>query len=302
MGFKKAMVNMMPSPLVRVFAKPYVARKGIQSGLDTAARFWEEDHLHSTVDLLGEEVYARDDVEATVQVYLDLLDGLAGKQYASVSCKPTQLGIFESEAYCLNNIRRIVSAAAGHGIHVTIDMEDHTFTDVTLRFFHELRGEFENVGTVLQSRLFRTRDDILNLPDVPCKIRICIGIYNEPADIAIQRKPEMKDKLFEYTRLLLERGHYPEIATHDDALIRRCMAWLDEHGISRDRYEYQMLMGVPRKQLQAELVERGEVVRLYVPFAEKWEYAMAYCKRRLAANPMMAAYVLHNMLGKARGR
>jgi len=302
MGFKKAVVNLMPTSLVRVFAAPYVAGKGLESGLKAAQTLWENDKLYSTIDLLGEAIYEHDEVEETVSLYLDMVENLKDTTHASISIKPTQLGIFESEEYCLNNIRRVCQKADPMGIHVTVDMEDHPYTDITLDFFHQLRAEFENVGTVLQSRLFRTREDVMKLPDKCCKIRMCIGIYNEPADIAMQKKPEMKEEMFRLVQLLLERGHYPEVATHDEALLRRCMAFFDEQGVSKDKYEYQMLMGVPRKRIQAEIVERGEVCRLYVPFAEQWKHAVAYCKRRLASNPMMAAYVMGNMIGKVGGR
>jgi len=302
MGFKKTIVNLMPNPLVKVFAAPYVAGTGLESGLETAERFWEKDGLYSTIDLLGEEVYDHDEVEGVVEIYLEAVRRLKDREYATISLKPTQLGIFEGEGYCLANMRKIISAAGKYNLHITIDMEDHPYTDVTLKFFHELREEFDNVGTVLQSRLFRTRDDILSLPQKPCKIRTCIGIYNEPANVALQKKSEMKEQLFENMQLLLEHGHYPEIATHDVALINRCVKFLEENKIPSNRYEFQMLMGVPRKAIQHKLLERGEVVRLYVPFAEKWKYALAYCKRRLAANPMMAAYVLKNIVGKSTGR
>jgi proline dehydrogenase len=302
MGFKKAIVNLMPNPLVKVFAAPYVAGTGLESGLTVSERFWKKDSLHSTIDLLGEEVYDHAEVEEVVSVYLELIEQLKGKRYATISLKPTQLGIFEGEKYCLENMRKIVSIAGKQDLHVTVDMEDHPYTDVTLGFFHALREEFDNVGTVLQSRLFRTRDDIMALPKKPCKIRICIGIYNEPANIALQKKSDMKDQLFEDMQLLLENGHYPEIATHDVALINRCVSFMEENEIPTDRYEYQMLMGVPRKAIQHKLIQRGDTVRLYVPFAEKWKYALAYCKRRLAANPMMAAYVMKNIVGKTTGR
>ncbi len=302
MGFKKTIVNLMPNPLVKVFAAPYVAGTGLESGLETAERFWEKDGLYSTIDLLGEEVYDHDEVEGVVEIYLEAVRRLKDREYATISLKPTQLGIFEGEGYCLANMRKIISAAEKYNLHVTIDMEDHPYTDVTLQFFHELREEFDNVGTVLQSRLFRTRDDILSLPKKPCKIRTCIGIYSEPADIALQKKSDMKEQLFQNMQLLLENGHYPEIATHDVPLIHRCMDFLRENKIPSERYEFQMLMGVPRKTVQKELLKQGEIVRLYVPFAEKWKYALAYCKRRLAANPMMAAYVLKNIVGKSTGR
>jgi proline dehydrogenase len=292
---KRAIIDLAPAPVVRLFAGPYVAGKGVESGVSKADEIWTSRKLHSTIDLLGEEVFKREDVEATVAVYSRLLGQIAGRAHVSVSLKPTQLGIHESEAYCLDNIRRVLAEAASRGIRVTVDMEDRHFTDVTLRLFKALRDEFDNVGTVLQTRLYRTRDDIVSLHAKPCRVRICIGIYKEPRDVAFTDKPTMKERLFEYVALLLDKGHYPEIATHDESLVRRSVEYLDKRGCPKDAYEFQMLLGVPREQLQADLVDSGRVMRLYVPFAEEWEYAIAYCKRRLAANPMMGAYVMKNL-------
>jgi proline dehydrogenase len=292
---KRAIIDLTPAPLVRLFAAPYVAGKGSESGIAKAEEIWNAGTLHATLDLLGEEVFKREDVEATVALYLRMIDQLKGRTYASISLKPTQLGIHESEAYCLENIRKVVGCAAPQRLHVTVDMEDHTFTDVTLRLFSALRSEFDNVGTVLQSRLFRTKDDILALHTKPCRVRICIGIYKEPKAIALVDKPAMKDKLFDFVQLLLDEGHYPEIATHDEPLIRRCIEYLDRRGCPKTAYEFQMLLGVPRQDIQARIIAEGRLMRLYVPFAEEWKYAIAYCKRRMAANPMMGAYVVRNL-------
>jgi proline dehydrogenase len=176
-------------------------------------------------------------------------------------------------------------------------MEDRHFTDVTLRLFKAIREDFDNFGIVLQSRLFRTPEDIRSLHAKPCKVRICIGIYNEPAEVALQDKADMKARLFDYVQLLLDHGHYPEIATHDEPLIHRCIEYLDKRGVAKNAYEFQMLLGVPRTQLQQEIVKRGQIVRLYVPFAEDWKYAVHYLKRRLAHSPSMALMVMKNMFG-----
>jgi proline dehydrogenase len=295
---RKAIVDLAPGPVVRLFAAPYVAGKGIESGVRKADEIWNAGRLSSTLDLLGEEVFKREDVEATVATYFGMIAELRNRPYVSISCKPTQLGLHESEAYCLDNLRKVIARAASGGIRVTVDMEDHDFTDVTLRLFKALRDDFDNVGAVLQSRLYRTKDDILALHAKPCRVRICIGIYNEPRTIAYQDKPAMKDKLFEYVQLLLDRGHFPEIATHDDPLVERCLEYLDKRGCPKDAYEFQMLLGVPRQRTQQQIVASGRVMRLYVPFAEEWKYAVAYCKRRLAANPMMGAYVVKNLFGR----
>jgi len=292
---KRAVIDLAPAPVVRFFAAPYVAGKGIESGVQKADEIWNARKLHATVDLLGEEVFKREDVEATVALYFRMVDALAGRTYASISLKPTQLGIHESEVYCLENIRKVIAYAAAQRLHVTVDMEDRHFTDVTLRLFKKLRDEFDNVGTVLQTRLFRTPDDIASLHAKPCRVRICIGIYTEPREAAYQDKPTMKVRLFEQVQQLLDKGHYPEIATHDEPLIHRCLEYLDKRGCAKNAYEFQMLLGVPRQKIQDQIVRDGRVMRLYVPFAEEWRYAIAYCKRRMAANPMMGAYVLKNL-------
>jgi proline dehydrogenase len=296
-GLKNAIIDLMPGPLVRIFAAPYTAGKGIASGVAKADDLHARLGIYSTVDLLAEEVFRREDVEATLQVYLRMIEALKDRPYASISLKPTSLGINESEAYCQANLRRIVEAAAAHRIHITLDMEERHFTDVTLRMFRAIREEFDNFGIVLQSRLFRTPGDIKALPAKRCKVRICIGIYNEPADVALQDKADMKDKLFEYMQMLLDQGHYPEIATHDEPLIRRCIEHLDKRGVPKDAYEFQMLLGVPRTQIQQEIVKRGQIIRLYVPFAEDWKYAVRYMKRRLAHSPSMAFMVMKNLFG-----
>lgn len=298
MELKRTIIDLMPAFLVRTFAAPYISGKGIAAGVSKADELHAKQGLHATVDLLAEEVFSREDVEATVQVYLRMVEALKDRPYASISLKPTSLGINESEAYCQENLRRIVAAAAPYGMHITLDMEDRHFTDVTLRMFRAIRDEFDNFGIVLQSRLFRTSNDIKTLHAKRCKVRICIGIYREPAEVALQEKPDMKEKLFEQVQLLLEQGHYPEIATHDEPLIRRCIAYLDGKGVAKDAYEFQMLLGVPRAELQQEIVKRGQIMRLYVPFAEDWKYAVHYLKRRLAANPAMVGMVLKNMFSK----
>lgn len=181
-------------------------------------------------------------------------------------------------------------------------MEDHTFTDMSLDIFRALKKDHPTFGTVLQSRLFRTDKDIKSLGGLNARIRLCIGIYNEPKEIALQNKPEMKAKLLQQLEVLFKEGHYPEIATHDEALLREALNIAERLKMRKDQYEVQMLMGVPKQSLQDELIQNGILIRLYVPFAEKWKYATAYCKRRLAANPAMAAYIVKNILHKISGR
>jgi len=302
MGLKKFIINLAPTPMVKLFAKPYVAGDCIEAAIDSARNFWEERHVCSTIDLLGEELESDEEVQHTVSVYKRLIDALGPQDYATISLKPTQLGSHRGTEHCRNVIEGIVVRAEQNNIKVTLDMEDHSFTDMTLDIFRAIKKVHPTFGTVLQSRLFRTENDIKSLKGLDARIRICIGIYNEPKDIALQNKPEMKKKMLQQIEVLFKEGHYPEIATHDEAVINEAINIADRLNMKKDKYEVQMLMGVPRKAFQDELIQNGFIVRLYIPFAEEWKFAIAYCKRRLAANPAMATYILKNILYKSTGK
>ena len=302
MGLKNFIINLAPTPLVKIFANPYVAGDSIDAAVSTAQTFWTKRRIGSTIDLLGEELDKDEDVQYSVGVYEKLIKALGKQDFATISLKPTQLGSHKSTEHCLNIIRGIVAHAAEYDIKVTLDMEDHTFTDMTLEIFQAIHQEFPTFGTVLQSRLFRTDDDIKSIEGLNARIRICIGIYNEPKEIALQNKAEMKTKMLSQLEVLLKDGHYAEIATHDEAVIRESINIAEKLNIGKDRYEVQMLMGVPKQDFQDQLTKDGILVRLYVPFAEKWKYATAYAKRRLCANPAMAAYIIKNIFHKASGK
>jgi len=301
-GLKKFIVNLAPTPLVKVFAGPYVAGDSIEKAIETAKGFWEDAKICSTIDLLGEEIETDEEVDYTVGVYMRLIDSLGTQEFATISLKPTQLGSHRSTQHCQDVIKGIVAHAEQYRIPVTLDMEDHTLTDMTLEIFRNIKKDHPTFGMVLQSRLYRTDDDIKSIAGLNARIRICIGIYNEPKEVAMQHKPDMKKKLPEQIEVLFKEGHYPEIATHDKAFLEQSLNLAEKLNIGKDRYEVQMLMGVPMRDYQDELIRNGIRVRLYVPFAEKWVYATAYCKRRLAANPAMALYITKNLLQKISGR
>ena len=302
MGLKRFIVNLAPTALVKIFAKPYVAGDSIEAAISSAKDFWESRQVCSTIDLLGEEIEDDDEVEYTVGVYDRLVTALGRQDFATISLKPTQLGSHRSTEHCRDTIARIVARAEEYGIPVTLDMEDHTFTDMTLEIFKSIHKEYPTFGTVLQSRLFRTDEDMKSIAGLNARIRICIGIYLEPKEVAMQSKPEMKKKMLEQTEVLFKEGHYPEIATHDHSLIEECINVAERLNMKKDQYEVQMLMGVPMAEFQDKLIKEGIKVRLYVPFAEKWVYATAYAKRRLISNPAMAAYIVKNMFQKGTGK
>jgi len=287
----------MPSFLVRIFARPYVAGNSLEKGIKKAKQLWKQKEICSTLDLLGEELTTKEEVEGVVNTYLEIIEKVKNLKFVSISLKPTGLGVDISKEYCLENLRKILTAALELNVFVTLDMESSNYTDVTLELYHILKPEFPNFGTVLQTRLYRTKKDILHLESLNAHIRLCIGIYLEDKDIAYTKKTEMKNKIVEYASLLLKNNHFIAVATHDEKTIDEILKVFEGHENITSHVEFQMLLGVPRERIQKKIINRGYTVRFYVPFATNWKDATRYLKRRLNENPQMAIYTIKNIFG-----
>jgi len=239
----------------------------------------------ATVDVLGEEISSADEARALAGQYDDVLariddDGLD----ANISVKLTGFGLELDADLCRENLEAVVLDAAARGSFVRIDMEDSSTTDRTLALYRELRGAgHENLGVVLQAYLRRTIDDLRGLENV----RLCKGIYVEPSEIAYREYDAVRANFVRCLEALVEQGSYVGIATHDEHLIVEALRIISEAGVARDRYEFQMLLGV-RPDRADELVAQGHELRVYVPYGTQW---YEYSVRRLQENPKIAGYV-----------
>jgi proline dehydrogenase len=171
-------------------------------------------------------------------------------------------------------------------------MEDSTTTDATLRIYRDLQARYGNVGCVLQAYMRRTLSDIDGLPDPGGNARICKGIYVEPRRIAWKGFDTVRANYVQALDKLIARGVYVGIATHDEYLACAATALVDKHGLKRDRYEFQMLLGVDQE-LRGILLEAGHRLRVYVPYGRDW---YPYSIRRLRENPEVARHVLKALL------
>ena len=274
----------VPKPVVRRLAAPYIAGPSLEDAVTVVRRLNGEDKL-ATIDVLGEEITSADAAREIAQAYHRVLARIEGEKLDSnISVKLTGLGLELDYALCRDNLEALVEDARIRGNFVRIDMEDASTTDATLRLYRELRAAGrENLGVVLQAYLRRTLDDAAGLGNV----RLCKGIYAEPASIAFHDPDEIRENFRATLRVLLDQGSYVGIATHDEELIVDALAQVRERELSTDRYEFQMLLGV-RPARGDELVREGHRLRVYVPFGTHWyEYSM----RRLQENPTIAGYV-----------
>jgi proline dehydrogenase len=291
-------------PVTRPMVRRFISGETLEEALPAIHKL-RDAGMGTTVDVLGESVTAAADARAAAERYLGLLDALAAAGVdRNVSCKPTQMGLAIDPALARENIGRIVGKAVGLGAFVRIDMEDHTTTDATLDLWRAVRpaaGEdgqrTADVGVVIQAALRRSDRDVDAMIEAGGRVRLCKGAYKEPHTVAYAEKAEV-DEAYERLMLrLMRKGNYPALATHDVRLIKRAVEVAKAEGISRERFEFQMLYGI-RRDLQEQLVGAGYRVRVYVPFGAQW---YPYFMRRLAERPANVSFLLRNMW-RDRGR
>jgi proline dehydrogenase len=290
-------------------ARRFVAGETIEEAFRAVADLNAVGML-ATLDLLGEHTHDANATSEATRRIAELIDKLAASELRSnVSIKLTQVGLKLDEALCEKNLRGLLQHAAQNGIFVRIDMEESACVDATLRVYEKMRAEgFDNVGVVLQSYLYRSVADAMELLQNGTPIRLVKGAYMEPPDRAFPKKADADANFDRISDLMLhetkqsavhQNGHvaWPPIAaiaTHDAQRVEFAKKHADEIGLPKDKMEFQMLYGI-RRDLQAQLVRDGYPVRVYVPFGTEW---YPYFMRRLAERPANLWFFLSNLIRK----
>ena len=288
--------------LARRMASRFVAGESVEEGVAVAAALAPRG-ITTSLDLLGESVHHAAAAEAAAAHYVALLDQLAGTPGVEVnaSVKLTQMGFDLDEELCFRNVARILDRAAHHGGFVRLDMESSAYTQRTLDFFAaRLLPAYgrDRVGVVIQSALRRSPDDVRRLIHLGARVRLCKGAYLEAPEVAFPDKADVDRQYVELMELLLREGHYPALATHDEAILTRARTFVGQEGIAPDGFEFQMLYGV-RRDLQEHLRAAGHRMRVYVPFGGQW---YPYLMRRLAERPANLAFILGNLVREGSSR
>jgi proline dehydrogenase len=287
----RAIVRLLPAvprPVVRRISGRYIAGSDIPDATRVVRELNAEGKL-ATIDVLGEEIVNEEETRVIVRAYQDVLAEIERAELDSnISVKATGLGLELDYALFKRNLEAVVVEAQERGNFVRIDMEDSTTTDDTLHVYRELREDgYDNVGVVLQASLRRTVADVAALADLKPSVRLCKGIYIESESIQFREYEAVRANYVHAMEELLDAGSYLAVATHDEWLIDEAKRLVAERGLSRDDYEFQMLLGV-LPQLGDALVAEGHRLRIYVPFGAHWyEYSL----RRLQENPAIAGYI-----------
>jgi proline dehydrogenase len=275
------------------FARRFIAGETVADAI-AAARAVEARGLLITLDHLGENITTRAEADAATREYLAMIDAIVESGIGrNLSLKLTQLGLDVDRARTVDNLRTILEHGAPAGFFLRLDMESSHYTDATLDIFEALwREGHRPLGVVLQAALRRSEQDLGRVLALGGRIRLVKGAYTEPRSIAYPRKTDVDAAFARMMKVLILEGNHPAIATHDEAMLDLTRRWAAEHGVTPDRFEFQMLYGV-RRDLQTTLVKAGYHVRLYIPFGRQW---FPYFMRRLGERPANVTFILSSLL------
>jgi proline dehydrogenase len=278
---------------MRLGAGRFVAGETFDGAIP-ALRALNEAGLRTNTTLLGEHVDSAETARGVADAYKGILDRVAAERLVTnVALKLTHLGLDIGQETAFENVRDVTRHAAGHGNFVRIDMEESARVDATLAIYRRLREQgVDNVGTVLQSYLYRTQADLDALLPLAPNLRLVKGAYLEPADVAYPKKADVDAAYVALAERMLTNIPFTAIATHDERIIEHVIAFTERHRIGRDRFEFQMLYGI-RTQLQRDLVARGFRVLVATPFGPDW---YPYLMRRLAERPANVLFLARNAI------
>jgi len=276
-------------------AKRFVAGETFRAAIPKVQEL-NQKGIKVSLDLLGENVKDRMTADETTVSYVDLLKGIKDMDLDSnISIKLTMLGLDIDHSYCLDNLHLLLDQASKNKQFVRIDMEGTPYTQRTIDILVEAHKQYPgHVGTVIQSYLHRTRQDIPMLASLGADVRLCKGAYSEPAKLAIQDMPEIRKAFKEYATQLVGVTPYPRIASHDDEIINWVFDYTKEKGIPKERFEMQMLYGL-RQSTCEQMVKDGYNVRVYVPYGTMW---FPYFSRRLKERKENVWFVLSTLFKK----
>ena len=283
----------LPRWIVWKIAGRYVAGETGAKAL-AVVRQLNDKGYSATVDILGEHTNSKSEAAEITREYMNIYDEISKQKLdCNISIKPSHIGHDISNEILQTNLDKLLLKAEETNNFLRIDMENSTITDNTISLYKNCRRKYKHVGTVFQAYLYRTQADLEQLSqNGSFNFRLCKGIYKEPAAIAIQRRRKINNNFLKLLRFAFEKGIYVGIATHDLGLLKSVYALISELNISTDKFEFQVLYGVPMSGWLEKHLKNNFKVRIYIPFGVDW---YAYSIRRLKENPNIAGYILKDL-------
>lgn len=287
----------LPRAQVQKISRRYIAGDNLAQAV-VRIRQLNAQGFSVTVDVLGETVATAQQAESTACAYQQVLEAIQHHGLeASISVKPTALGLLLDHQECAQRLERLAASATQHLTGMCIDMEDASCTQLEIDLFSHLTTRFSNVSLALQAYLRRTYQDIEPLLRPGNSLRICKGIYLEQpshlVDAAWHDRNAINPHFLAHVARCLDTGTFVAVATHDAALLEQVVALVRSKRSAPGQFEFQMLLGVCEP-LRDRLLGMGFKVRIYVPYGKDW---YGYSIRRMKENPRIAGHVAKAMMG-----
>ena len=282
----------LPKFLVKIVASPYIAGITDEEMLQNVEKL-NQKGFKVAIDILGEHVQTENEAKEVTNRYVAIYDEISKRNLlANLSIKLTHIGQDLGLDIVEKNLSKLVEAAKKNNNFLRLDMENAPYTSETIKLYKEMFNHYNQIGIVIQAYLHRSINDIKALSNDKFNVRICKGIYVEDPSLVLNDYNDIRDNYISLVKESLNNGSYVGIATHDEFLIDSLYSWILEKNISKDRYEFQVLHGVPMQKKLKKLMDDGNTVRVYLPYGDNW---YDYSVRRLKENPKMAGYIIKNL-------
>jgi proline dehydrogenase len=284
----------MPKSLVGRVGRRYAAGEEVEDAVRVVEGLAKEGCL-ATVGILGEHATDERHTHERLDEYRRALNALEKQGFKDyrVAVKLTDLGLTLDRELCRKNLEEILLYARERGRFLEVDMEESPFVSTTLDMVLDMHERHGNTGAVVQAYLRRTLEDVQRLVEAGIPVRLVKGVYVEGREVAYRDYDVIRENYVFLLEELLRGGIYVGIATHDEYLTWHALRLIHRMGLTKDQYEFQMIMGV-QEELRRILVEAGHRVRVTVLFGKDWyEYSL----RRLKENPTIAGYVTKDVFG-----
>ena len=288
------LVPFLPKIFVRLFSNKYIAGINQDEALKIIKRL-NDKNLLATIDILGEHTKSINEANLITNEYVSLYKKIKSKNLnCNISIKPSHIGADISEDLFLKNLEKIHSHSISCDNFLRIDMEDSSFTNLTINAFNQRYRIKNNIGIVIQAYLKRSHNDIIKLKE-KTNIRLCKGIYNESKQVAIKNPIEINKNYIALLKTAIKQGLFVGIATHDPKLIDDIIEYIEDENINNTQFEFQFLYGVPLGNMLHKIKNKNFNIRIYTPFGKNWyEYSI----RRLKENPNISGYIIKNIFKK----
>jgi proline dehydrogenase len=271
-------------------AKRWIAGYTLQDAIK-AARDANERKMQALLNRLGEHTPDRNLISQYVEEYLRLLEAIQSeKLQATISIKPSQLGLTADATLYRDNLLKILAKAEEEGRFVWIDMENSPYTESTVDIYRELLGTHKDLGLCLQANMKRSENDLRDLLPRGGKIRLVKGAYPENGEVAFKRRSELSANYLRLMRLLFEQGGFFAIGTHDQKMINEAEKLSHDHNAN---FEFQLLKGI-RDDLKSKLLVDGFKVSEYIPYGPEW---YNYSKRRMRERKRNILLLIRSITG-----